>query len=132
MKYTAAFLLMLIGSFVQAQKVPEYETVKLKVLKIERIRQDDNESLWYITKLTMRDAQGIVYKASAKCIAFGGPTDVSGSPASCGHLVLPHIAETYSAKITFGGSLIYFGEISSAFLAYEIESEECPDERRGT
>lgn len=131
MKYTAAFLLMLsIGSCVRAQKVSEYETVKLTILKIERIREDSEGALWYTNKLTMRDSRGIIYKASSKCIlANTPPLPAPDSAISCGHLVTPRIAETYPAKITFGGTLIYFGEISGQ--GFEIESEEVSGRAEG-
>jgi hypothetical protein len=122
-KYTAAFLLMLsIGSCAQSQKVPEYETVNVTILKIERIREDSEGTLWYTNKLTMRDSRGIIYNASARCILVPLPTP--DSVISCGHLVMPRIAETYPAKITFGGTLIYFGEILTGTQGFEIESEE--------
>ncbi len=67
MKYTAAFLLMLsIGSCAQVQKVPEYDTVKLTILRIEWVREggEGQANLWATIKLTMRDRQGIIYKAT--------------------------------------------------------------------
>jgi len=126
MKYAAGFLLILsIGSCAQAQKDPEYETVSLTILKIERVREDSEGTLWYTNKLTMRDSKGIIYKASARCILVNTPPlPTPDSAISCGHLVMPRIAETYSAKITFGGTLIYFGEILPGTQGFEIESEE--------
>src|SRR5436309_776932 len=123
MKYAAGFLLILsISSCARAQKLPEYETVKLTILKIERVRQENETSLWYINKLTMRDSRGIIYKASSKCVATNADSGIS-----CGHLVMPRIAETYPAKITFGGTLIYFGELSNGAISFEIDSEEVPE-----
>jgi hypothetical protein len=53
MKYTAAFLLMLsIGLGAQAQKLPEYETVNLTILKIERVREEAEGGQWLIVNLT--------------------------------------------------------------------------------
>jgi hypothetical protein len=126
MKYTAALLLMLsIGSCAQAQKAPEYETVKVTIVKIERVKEMEGETLWYNNKLVMRDSRGIIYKASARCLeAVPPPAQPVNSPVSCGHLAMPRIAETYPAKITFGGTLIYFGEILPGTHGFEIDSEE--------
>jgi hypothetical protein len=108
-----------IGSCVHAQKVPEYETVNLTILKIERVRDEEEGNLWYVNKLTMRDPQGIIYKASARCHATNPDAHIS-----CAQLLMPRIGKTYPAKITFGGTLIYFGEILPGTQGFEIESEE--------
>jgi hypothetical protein len=74
-KYTAAFLLMLsIGSSAQAQKVPGDETVKLTILKIELAREDAESAQWLVVKLTMRDSQGIIYRASSRCVRSSYPS----------------------------------------------------------
>ena len=161
MKYAAAFLIMLvIGSCAQAQqynpcqpqaqqhnacqpliipgqsstvprKLPEYETVNLTILKIERVREETEGALWYTNKLTMRDSRGIIYKASAKCIQVTPPPlPPPDNAISCGHLAMPRIAETYAAKFLFGGTLIYFGEILPGTQGFEIESEEVSPQAR--
>lgn len=127
MKYLKVFLLMLsIGSCAQAQKkVFEYETVKLTILKIEWVREDVVEvgaAEWLIIKLTMRDSQGIIYKAHLRCMVFS--KTVLDSPVFCSHITMPRIAGTYDAKLTYGGTLIYFGEMVGP--GFEIDSEEVP------
>jgi|SRR5882762_3558747 len=118
MKYAAVLLLMLsIGLCAQAQKVPEYKTIEVKILKIEIIRERESEPQ-STYKLTMRDSRGIIYRASRWC----GVTAPSNSEISCARLGLPLIGETYTVKVTFGGTLIYFGEIVGP--GFEIDSEE--------
>ena len=105
-KYTAAFLLMLsIGSFVQAQKAPEYETVNLTILKIERIGEEAENAQWLAVKLTMRDSQGIIYRASSRCVRSSDlPNGDLARIESCQHLAIPRIAKTYDAKLTAFGT----------------------------
>jgi hypothetical protein len=127
MKYMAAFLLMLsIGSCAQAQKLPEYEPVNLTILKIEHIREDREGILWYIFKLTMRDSQGIIYRAHSDCI-----TSNPDSPWACSHLTLPRIGKTASAILYPGVGLIYFSKDPAGNVSFEIDSEEVSGRAEG-
>jgi len=120
MKYMAAFLLVLsIGSCVEAQKLPEYETVNLTILKIERMREEVEGGQWLIVKLTMRDSQGVIYRASSRCIRTNPDSHVS-----CLHLIVPRVGKTYAARRYLGVEMISFDNGSPGFLGLEIDSEE--------
>jgi hypothetical protein len=126
-KYTAAFLLMLsIGSLAQAQKPPQCETVNLTILKIERVREEVEGGQWLIVKLTMRDSEGIIYRASARCIRTNPE-----SPVSCLHLTVPRVGKTYAARRYVGIGMISFHDGSPGFLGLEIDSEEVSGRAEG-
>jgi hypothetical protein len=126
MKYTAGFILMLsIGACTQAQKVPEYETINLTILKIERVREEAEHAQWLAVKLTMRDSHGIIYRASSRCVRSSDTPDSDMERVgSCQHLAIPRIARTYDARLSAGGTLIYFGEPSQGAISFEIDTEE--------
>jgi hypothetical protein len=127
MKYTAVFLLILsIGSYARAQKPPEYETVNLTILKIEHVREEVEGGQWLIVKLTMRDSQGIIYRASSRCIRTN-----PDSPVSCLHLTVPRIGKTYGARRYLGVEMISFDDGSPGSISFEIDSEEVPGRAEG-
>jgi hypothetical protein len=127
MKYRAAFLLMLsIGSGAGAQKPSQYETVNLTILKIERVREEVEGGQWLIVKLTMRDSQGIMYRASSRCIRTN-----PDSPVSCLHLIVPRVGKTYAARRYLNVEVISFDDGSPGFLGLEIDSEEVSERAGG-
>jgi hypothetical protein len=127
MKYRAAFLLLWsIGSCARAQKLPESEMVNLEILRIERVREEVEGGQWLVVKLTMRDAQGIVYRASSRCIRTN-----PNSAVSCIHLTVPRVGKAYTAKRYLGVELISFGEGSPGSISFEIDSEEVAGRAEG-
>ncbi len=127
MKYMAALLLVLsIGSCVEAQKLAEYETVNMTILKIERVREEVEGGQWLIVKLTMRDSQGVIYRASSRCIRTN-----PDSPVSCLHLIVPRVGKTYAARRYLGVEMISFDNGSPGFLGLEIDSEEVSGRAQG-
>ena len=73
----------------------EHEKVSVKVIKVERIQQDEGTALWYDYRLTMRDSVK-VYHAHRKCLAASSAVDIANHPQSCGHLFVPRAGATYT------------------------------------
>ena len=108
----------LFGSLTNAQTIPEKESLKVKVLKVERIQDDQEGNLWYKIKIVFRDNNGRLYHVWAACI-----TTNPDSPVSCGSFVVPRAGLTYDG--------LNYGDISFQFSGskafYEITSVEVSD-----
>lgn len=114
------FFILSVGQSLAGQKAPEYESVTMKILRIERSQEDlGNGALWLTVKITTRDTEGITYKAKSRCISTNAE-----SPASCSRLVLPRIGKTVVAKVYPQVGLIYFSDSAIGFVSFEIETEE--------
>ena len=110
-------LLILLPLFVNGQKLAQ-ENISVRVLKVERIKDERDGNLWYILKIVLRDKNARIYRVRSECIETN-----ADSPISCGRIPLPRAGITYDAiySVNFG---IQFGEGKPLF---ELESEEVAD-----
>ena len=107
---------LFFGQEASQQRVPKKETVNIKMLKVERKREDRDGNLWYIIKITFRDSNDHLYRAGAECVT--NPVKMS-----CADYVVPRPGTSASA-ICWDNFLFAFGEGAGLF---EVESEEVAD-----
>jgi hypothetical protein len=100
----------------QAQKV-EKESIAIRVLKVERIKDERDGNLWYVIKLIFRDSNNRLYHARSQCVS------ILNVDLSCGNLTVPRAGLPYTV-LNYGSVFIQFG---ADRMTYEIESEEVSD-----
>ena len=114
---------VLLAPFVLAgaaapQTKPLQEPLKVRIVKVERIRDDRDGVLWFKLRFVFRDDSSRLYHVSADCVASNPE-----SPASCGNYNLPRVGLVYDA--------VDFGDISIQFVGtkvfYDINSIEISD-----
>lgn len=110
-----ALILALLLGF--PQHSPVKTAVQVRVLKVERIKRNEDSNLWYTVKLAVRDREKL-YGLEAECISTN-----SDSHMSCGNLSVPHAGTTVTVTF-YDAVLVQFGDDK---LYYEVASEEVSD-----
>ena len=116
---------MLSPAHFAAGQKPEQEHISVKVIRVQRIRDERDGALWYVNKIVLRDKNARLYHVRSECIEaapVGMPPSMD-SPISCGRIPLPRAGLTYDVtySINFG---VQFGEDKHLF---ELEIEEIAD-----
>ena len=106
---------------VAAPQPVQREKVSVKIIKVERVEDDEGGALWYTYRLVMRDGVRL-YHAHARCSEASMQADIKTSPASCGRVFLPRAGSTYTVDFIPG-----FGFQFAPQSLYEFDSEEVSD-----
>ncbi len=109
--------LLCCGNLAFAQTKPE--TLKAKVFKIERIRDEQEGALWYNIKISFRDNSGKIYRVWAACISTN-----PDSPASCGKIAVPRVGLSYDI-LNYADISVQFTGDKSFYEIVSIELDDC-------
>ena len=112
-----AMILVLLSFAVPQTHVPVKTTVQIRVLKVERIKGNEDGNLWYTIKLVVRDKERL-YHLESQCISSNAQSE-----AYCGNLSVPHAGATANVAF-YDGIFVQFGDDKRFF---EVSSEEVPD-----
>lgn len=108
-----------LGNITLAQTKLEKESLKVRVIKVERTQDDQDGNLWYKIKLVFKDNGGRVYHVWTACI-----TTNPDSPVSCGKYVVPRAGLSYDI-LNYGDVTIQFAGSQTFYQVASVEISEC-------
>jgi len=109
--------IMCLGSLTLAQTKPLQEALKVKVIKIERVWEQDHNL--YRIDLTFRDTDGRLYRVWNHCVSNN-----PDSSSSCGNVAVPRVGGSYDVT-NYGNVTVQFAGDKPFYEIASIETADC-------